>query len=83
MAAKAAIMQRRNGFRRKFDDYVKANPQDADLKRKAYTAVAAKVARVAYGLVKSGKEYRHFIEAAAHDGRIPSPGPSRRSRPRR
>lgn len=83
MAAKAAIMQRRNGFRRKFDDYIRANPLDADLKRKAYTAVAAKVARVAYGLVKSGKEYRHFIEAAVHDGRIPSPGPSRRSRPRR
>lgn len=83
MAAKAAIMQRRNGFRKKFDDYVRMNPLDADLKRKAYTAVAAKVARVAYGIVKSGKEYRHFIEAAAHDGRIPSPGPSRRTRPRR
>lgn len=83
MAANAAIRQRRNNFRRKFDGYVRNNPLDADLKRKAYTAVAAKVARVAYGLVKSGKEYRHLTEAAAHDGRIPSAGPSRRSRPRR
>jgi transposase len=83
MAAKAAIMQRRNGFRRKYDDYVRSNPLDADLKRKAYTAVAAKVARVAYGLVKSGKEYRLFFEAAVPDGRIPSLGPLRRSRPRR
>ena len=83
MAAKAAIMQRRNGFRRKYDAYVRANPLDADLKRKAYTAVAAKVARVAYGLIKSEKEYRHFFEAVVPDGRIPSLGPLRRSRPRR
>jgi transposase len=64
MAGKAAIAQRRNGFRRKYDDYVRSNPLDADLKRKAYTAVAAKMARVAYGLIKSGTDYRHFIEAA-------------------
>jgi transposase len=83
MAAKAAIMQRRNGFRRKYDDYVRSNPLDANLKRKAYTAVAAKVARVAYGLIKSGRTYRHFLEEAVPAGRIPSPGPLRRSRPRR
>jgi transposase len=83
MAAKSAIMQRRNGFRRKYDDYVRSNPLDGDLKRKAYTAVAAKMARVAYGLIKSGKEYRYFIEAAVPDGRIPSAGPLKRSRPRR
>jgi transposase len=83
MAANSAIRQRRNGFRRKFDDYVRSNPLDADLKRKAYTAVAAKVARVVYGLIKSGKVYRHFIEEAVPGGRIPSPGPLRRSRPRR
>lgn len=74
MAANAAINQRRNSFRRKYDNYVRGNPLDADVKRKAYTAVAAKVARVAYGLVKSGKEYRCFTEAAVRDGRIPSPG---------
>jgi transposase len=83
MAAKAAIMQRQNGFRRKYDAYVRSNPLDPDLKRKAYTAVAAKVARVAFGLIKSGKEYRRFFEAAVPGGRIPSQGPLRRSRPRR
>lgn len=83
MAANSAIRQRRNGFRRKYDTYVRSNPLDADLKRKAYTAVAAKMARVVYGLIKSGKVYRHFIEEAVPGGRIPSPEPLRRSRPRR
>ncbi len=77
MAANAAINQRRNAFRRKYDNYVRVNPLDPDLKRKAYTAVAAKVARVAYGLIKTDQEYRHFDEAAISNGRIPSPGPSR------
>jgi len=31
-----------------------------DLRRKAYSAVAAKMARVSYGLIKSGGEYRHL-----------------------
>lgn len=74
MAANAAINQRRNSFRKKYDDYVRRDPHDADLKRRAYVAVAAKVARVAYGLIKSGKEYRHYLEAAVHGGRIPSLG---------
>lgn len=74
MAANAAINQRRNSFRKKYDDFVRRDPHNADLKRKAYVAVAAKVARVAYGLIKSEKEYRHYVDAAVHDGRIPSPG---------
>jgi transposase len=60
MAARVAVAQRRNGFRRKFDDYTKRDPLNVDLKRKAYTAVAAKMARVTYGLIKSGGEYRHL-----------------------
>jgi hypothetical protein len=68
MAAKAAIMQRRNSFRRKYDAYVRSNPLDPDLKRKAYTAVAAKVARVVFGLIKSGKEYRRFLEPTVPAG---------------
>ena len=74
MAANAAINQRRNSFWHKYDDYVRGNPHDADLKRKAYTAVAARVARVAYGLVKPGKEYRPCAEATVRHRRIPSPG---------
>lgn len=68
MAGKAAITQRRNGFRKKYDDYMRANPLDADLKRKAYTAVAAKLARVAYGLIKTQTDYRHFLQAAMPAG---------------
>jgi transposase len=60
MAARAAVAMRRNGFRKKFDDYTKRDPQNLDLRRKAYSAVAAKMARVSYGLIKSGGEYRHL-----------------------
>ena len=60
MAARAAVAMRRNGFRKKFDDYTKRDPQNVDLRRKAYSAVAAKMARVSYGLIKSGGEYRHL-----------------------
>jgi transposase len=60
MAARAAVAQRRNGFRKKYDDYTKHDPKNLDLRRKAYTAVAAKMARVTYGLIKSGSDYRHL-----------------------
>jgi len=60
LAARAAIMTGRNGFRKKFDTYVRRDPQNKDLRRKAYSAVAAKMARVSYGLIKSGSEYRHL-----------------------
>jgi hypothetical protein len=45
---------RENSFRAKFERYMRANPGNADRKRKAYVAVAAKIARVAYALVRSG-----------------------------
>jgi transposase len=62
MAAQTAIRMRENSFRRKFDNYVRGNPLDADLRRKAYTAIAAKLARVIFGLIKSGADYRPFFE---------------------
>ena len=51
-----------NSFRRKFDNYVRGNPFDADLRRKAHTAIAAKLARVIFGLIKGGTDYRPFFE---------------------
>lgn len=69
MAAVVAIRRRENSFRMKFERYVSADPKNADLKRKAYTAVAAKMARVAYGLLKSGEDYRRFYELAVPNGR--------------
>jgi hypothetical protein len=66
MAAQTAVRMRENSFRRKFDHYVRGNPLDADLRRKAYTAVAAKLARVIFGLIKHQTDYRPFFE---HDFR--------------
>ena len=62
MAAQTAVRMRENSFRRKFEHYVRGNPLDADLRRKAYTAVAAKLARVIFGLIKNGSDYRPFFE---------------------
>ena len=61
-------------FARNSTNYVRGDPKNADLKRKAYTAVAAKVARVAFGLLKTGTDYRRFPEATIPSGRIPSLG---------
>lgn len=37
---------------------LRARPLDSDLRRKAYSTVAAKLARIVYGLIKSGTDYR-------------------------
>jgi transposase len=73
MAGTVAIRMQQNSFRRKFEDYVRPDPQNADRRRKAYSAVAAKVARVAYTMVTTGIDYRRFPEATRPSGRIPSP----------
>jgi transposase len=72
MAATIAVRMRQNSFRRKYDDYMRPEPSNADRKRKAYTACAAKMARVAYTIVKTGIDYRRFPEATRPGGRIPS-----------
>ena len=72
LAATVAIRIRENTFRKKFSHYIKKDPENADLKRKGYTAVAAKMARVAYSLVTAGTEYQCFYEAAIPSGKIPS-----------
>jgi transposase len=72
MAATVAIRMRENTFRKKSENYIKSDPKNKDLKRKAYTAVAAKVARVAYSLIKSESDYRCFHESAIPGGKIPS-----------
>jgi hypothetical protein len=41
-----------NSFRDKYERYMTQDPGNADVRRKALTAVAAKMARVAYALVK-------------------------------
>lgn len=71
MAGQVAIRLRENAFKDKYERYISANPDDADLRRKALTAVAAKMARVAYGLVKKHQPYRRFFEQSLPSGSIP------------
>jgi transposase len=77
MAATVAVRLRENSFRDKFERYLRRDPASADRKRMAYVAVAAKMARAAHGIIKTGTDFRCFYEAAAPSGRAASPGPSR------
>jgi transposase len=70
-AATVAIRMRENSFREKYERYIQNDPLNADRKRKALTAVAAKMARVAYGLVKQQTQYRSYFEKALPRGSIP------------
>lgn len=71
MAGQIAIRQRDNSFRDKFERYVEADPSSPDRRRKALTAIAAKMARTAHAIVKSGSDYRPFFEGAVPGGRTP------------
>ena len=60
-----------NTFRSKYERYIQRDRHDADLKRKARTAVTAKMARVAYSIVKHGATYRPYHESGIPSGKIP------------
>lgn len=80
MATLVAIQKNENTLRHKFGRYVKADPKNADLRRKAYTACTAKMARTIYALIKHNQLYRAYHEGAVPepDGRTRSQGPWRR-----
>jgi transposase len=69
MAAQVAIRQRENSFRAKYERYIAKDRGNPDLKRKALTAITAKMARTAHAIIKSGNDYRPFIEAPMPSGR--------------
>jgi transposase len=69
LAGQVAIRQRDNSFRTKFERYVARDRDNPDLRRKALTAIAAKVARTAHAVVKRGVDYRPFVEGAVPGGR--------------
>jgi hypothetical protein len=71
LAGLRAIHLRENEFRNKYQRYLGSNPLDADRKRKALTAIAAKMARVAYAVVKNGTDYQPFFEQRLPSGSIP------------
>jgi len=67
-AGRIAVQQTENSFRAKYVRYLKINTDTADTRRKARVAVAAKLARVAYSVVKSGKPYNQYFELALPGG---------------
>jgi len=71
-AAQIAIQQQENSFRKKYTRYIKRNTDTVDNRRKARVAVAAKIARAAYSIVKSGIPYKPYFESALPGGKIPS-----------
>ena len=72
MAAQVAARQRDNSFRDKLGRYTAGHADDADRRRKAMTALTAKMARVAHAVVKTGTEYRPFLERPAARWKDPS-----------
>jgi transposase len=77
LAGQVAIRQRDNGFRDKFERYVARDRHNPDLRRKALSAIAAKMARTAHAIVKRGVDHRPFFEGVVPGGRT-SLGQSRR-----
>ncbi|UES60171.1 IS110 family transposase (plasmid) [Roseibium aggregatum] len=64
LAGQVAILQPANSFRDKFERYISRDRNNAHLRRKAYTAIAAKMARIVHAVVKGGEPYRPFFEGA-------------------
>jgi hypothetical protein len=60
IAGQVAVLKRTNSFRDKFERYIARDRHNAHLRRKAYTAIAAKMARTVYAVVKHGEPYRPF-----------------------
>jgi transposase len=71
MAAMSAARMRENAFRDKYRRYVASAPEDTDLKRKARTAITAKMARVVYALIKHGQPYCQRFDVDLPSGSIP------------
>lgn len=72
MAAQVAARQRDNSFRDKLGRYTAGHADDPDRRRKAMTALTAKMARVAHAVIKTGTEYRPFLERSDARWKDPS-----------
>ena len=69
VAGQVAIRQRDNSFRAKYERYIARDRDNSDLKRKALTAITAKMARTAHAIIKAGSDYRPFFEGPMPSGR--------------
>lgn len=63
------MLKKANSFRDKFERYIAQDRHNPDLRRKAYTAIAAKMARTIHAVIKSGEPYRPFFEGTSPGGR--------------
>src|SRR3712207_3782581 len=68
-AGQAAIRQKENRLRDKVQRDIARDRHNADLRRKALTAITAKMARVVHAIIKSGADYRPFVEGPVPGGR--------------
>ena len=55
MSGQVAIVQRTNSFRDTFERSIAKDRHNKHLRRKAYTAIAAKMARTVHGIIKHGE----------------------------
>ena len=62
MAGQLAIVQRTNSLRDTFERDISKDRQNTHWRRKAYTAIAAKMARTVHKVIKNGAPYRPFFE---------------------
>jgi hypothetical protein len=84
MAALRAVHMRENAFRDKDERYLADDPLgDDDRKRKALTAVAAKMARVVYAVITNGSAINASSNNKFPVDRSLLHGPLRRFRPHR
>jgi transposase len=70
-AGRIAVRLRESSIRDKYERYIAADPRSSDLRRKAYTAIGAKMARIAYAVIKTGRPYRSYFEHDLPGGSIP------------
>lgn len=70
-AGRVAVRLRESSIRDKFERYTATDPKSADRRRKAYTAIAAKMARITYAVIKTGRPYRSYYEHDLPGGSIP------------
>lgn len=70
-AGRVAVRLRESTIRDKYERYTAPEPKSPDRRRKAYTAIAAKMARITYAVIKTGRPYRSYYEHDLPGGSIP------------
>ena len=72
MAGQTAVLKPTNSFRDKFERYIAQDRHNPHLRRKAYTAIAAKMARTVHAVIKHGEPYSPFFEGGEPRRKDPS-----------